>query len=176
MAGSLPLLQTEFQTDGDNKTERGFETAWLIHNTLVEEGVSTWLYWNLVWGAGSGLVSLPDSTSYSIRDQYYSLRHYARYTEPGYVRIGARASGTNIRGSAFRSPDGTRITVVVLNVGTSAERVGFALGGYAAKSSEVDRTPYVPGSSITWESRTAVDQRSFLALPSRSVATVVFSG
>jgi|GEM_PF-812941 len=175
-AGALPIFQTEFQTDSDNQIEGGFETAWLIHNSLVEEGVSAWLYWDLVWVAGHGLVSLPNSADYSLRDQYYSLRHFARYTDPGYVRIGTTGGNSNLRTSAFMSPDRTRVTLVVLNVGASEERVRLGLGGFAASRSEVFRTIYVPGSSIRWEAQPAVDQGALLTLPSRSVATVVLSG
>lgn len=173
-AGTLPILQTEFQTDEDNGIEGGFETAWLIHNSLVEEGVSGWLYWDLVWDAGHGLVSLPDTSSYVIRDQYYSLRHYARFTDPGDVRIGATASNASVRASAFRSPDQRRITVVVLNTGVSEERVGLDWGPQIPSSVEVHRTVYVPGSSETWAAQPALgSQINALILPSRSVSTVV---
>ncbi len=174
--GELPILQTEFQTDEDNNIDGGFETAWLIHNSLAEEGVSGWLYWDLVWGAKRGMVSLPDTTNYSIRDQYYSMRHYSLYTDPGYIRVGAASSLGNIRVTAFRSPDQKRVTLVLLNVGTSEEQVGFALGGYVARTSEVYRTVYVPGSSVRWAAQPAIDSGGLLILPSRSVATVVLNG
>ncbi|HMA91633.1 MAG TPA: glycoside hydrolase family 30 beta sandwich domain-containing protein [Polyangiaceae bacterium] len=174
--GTLPVFQTEFATDDDNGTEGGFEVAWLIHNSLVEEGVSAWLYWDLVWGAGRGLVSVPDANSYSIRDQYYSVRHYARYTDPGDVRIGATASSAAVRVSAFRSPDQKRITLIVLNTGTSEERISVAFGGFTAASSLVIRTVYVPGSSVRWETQAPIAQGGVVVLPSRSVATVVLNG
>jgi glucuronoarabinoxylan endo-1,4-beta-xylanase len=171
-AGSLPIFQTEFQTDSDNEIEGGFETAWLIHNSVVEEGVSAWLYWDLVWGAGGGLVSLPNSSDYSIRDQYYSVRHFARYTDPGYVRIGATATSSNLRVSAFQAPDRARVTVVVLNVGASEERIHLDLG-FSARSSDVYRTTYVPGGSTRWETQQTVVDGALLTLPSRSIATIV---
>jgi glucuronoarabinoxylan endo-1,4-beta-xylanase len=176
VVGTLPLFQTEFQTDGDNDIEGGFETAWLIHNSLVEEGTSAWLYWDLVWGKGRGLVSLPDTTGYGIRDQYYALRHYSLFTDPGYIRIGASASKSNIRVSAFRSPDQKRVTIIALNVGPDQERLGFTLGDFVARTSTVYRTVFVPGSSTRWEPQAALETLSSLALPSRSVATVVLDG
>lgn len=174
--GSLPVFQTEFQTDDDKNIEGGFETAWLIHNSLVEEGVSAWLYWDLVWGAGRGMVSLPDTTNYSIRDQYYSVRHYSLYTDPGYVRVGATASNPDVRVSAYRSPDQKRITVVVLNVGSSEQRIGLDLGGFAATSSEVYRTTYVPGISDRWATQPSIAEGGKVILPGRSVATIVLGG
>lgn len=175
-AGTLPIIQTEFQTDEDNGIDGGFETAWLIHNSLVEEGVSGWLYWDLVWGAGHGLVSLPDTSSYAIRDQYYSLRHYARFTDPGDVRIGATASNDSVRASAFRSPDQLRITVVVLNTGANEEHVGLDWGSLVPSSVQVYRTAYVPGESETWRDQPALgSQTNALVLPSRSISTVVLN-
>jgi glucuronoarabinoxylan endo-1,4-beta-xylanase len=169
----LPIFQTEFQTDADNGTDGGFETAWLIHNSLVEEGVSAWLYWDLVWD-NSGLIAL-NGSSYTVRDQYYSMRHYARYTDPGYVRVGASSSNANIRVSAFRSADESKLTLVVLNVGTTEEKLGFDYGSYTPVSSEVYRTTYRPGSSEQWAVLPRVDTGGLLTLPSRSVATVALS-
>lgn len=106
-AGPKPVFETEFQTDDDDGIEGGFETASLIHHTLVDEGAAVFLYWNLVWGPGGGLVSL-DGAPMKPRDQYYSLRHYARFTDPGDVRIGATSDSADIRISAFESPEGNR--------------------------------------------------------------------
>lgn len=170
-AGALPIFQTEFQTDEDNGTEGGFETAWLIHNSLAEEGVSAWLYWDLVWDK-SGLIALSGTSSYTLRDQYFSLRHYARYTDPGYVRVDARSTDPNVRVTAFRSADGTKLTLVVLNVGSNDKTVGFDFGSFSPSSSEVYRTIFRPGSSEQWAAHPRVDQGAKLTLPSRSVATI----
>ncbi len=49
--GSKPTFQTEFNTDGDGGSTGGFETAWLIHNSLAEQGASAFLYWELIWSS-----------------------------------------------------------------------------------------------------------------------------
>ncbi len=59
-ATTKPLWQTEFQTDEDKGIDGGFETAWLIHLSLAEEGVVAFLYWNLVWNFPGGLVSVEE--------------------------------------------------------------------------------------------------------------------
>jgi glucuronoarabinoxylan endo-1,4-beta-xylanase len=169
----LPLFQTEFQTDADEGIDGGFETAWLIHNSLVDEGVSAWLYWDLVWDK-SGLIAL-DGGSYTVRDQYHSMRHYARYTDPGFVRVDASSTKANVRVSAFLSPDASKLTLVVLNVGASEEKIGFELGGFAAKSEEVRRTTYRPGNSETWVAQPSVSNGGLLVLPSRSIATIALA-
>ncbi|MGC4067534.1 MAG: hypothetical protein QM784_23395 [Polyangiaceae bacterium] len=59
----LPIFQTEFMTDEDKGIEGGFETAWLIHHTMVEEGAAAFVYWdcNLEWSERSGWNEWPFS-------------------------------------------------------------------------------------------------------------------
>jgi glucuronoarabinoxylan endo-1,4-beta-xylanase len=172
----LPLFQTEFETTNDNFTGGGFETAWVIHNSLVVEGASAFLYWGLVW-PHSGLVSLESDGTYVLRDQYYSMRHYARFTDPGDVRIDATSGTPDIRASAFIAKDQSRVTVVMLNVGAADRTVRLDPGGYTAQSTQVVRTVYrppTPGSN-QWVDLGALGSDRLVALPSRSVATVVLT-
>lgn len=173
-ARGKPLFQTEFQTDDDNGIEGGLETAWLIHNSLVEEGVVAFLYWDLVWTPGHGLVSV-DGARYKLRDQYYSLRHYARFTNPGDVRVGARADSPDLRVSAFLSPAGDRLTVVALNVGPHPIDARLSADGFAGTVSEAYRTTYRPGQSEVWTDLGALPSSAPLALPPRSAATLVLT-
>jgi glucuronoarabinoxylan endo-1,4-beta-xylanase len=171
LVGGRPLFQTEFQTDEDEGIEGGLETAWLIHNSLVEEGVAAWLYWDLVWVKGSGLVTMIGNR-YRVRDQYYSLRHYARFTDPGYVRVGAAASSADVRASAYLAPDGRRLTVVVLNVGRQYQHATLLLPEQRGSASKVFRTVYRPGKSETWVSLGSLPPNRTVVLPPRSIATV----
>src|SRR5690606_14054118 len=77
-----PLFSTEFNTDEDEGIEGGFETAWLMHHSLVTESVVAFLYWDLIWVDNKGLVTMK-GRSPNPRDHYYSVRHFARYTDPG---------------------------------------------------------------------------------------------
>jgi glucuronoarabinoxylan endo-1,4-beta-xylanase len=174
-AQGKPLFETEFGTEDDRGTEGGFETASLIHHSLVEEGVVAFLYWNLIWESHSGLVSVGTS-SFKIRDQYYSLKHYARFTDPGYVRVGARSDSGDVRASAFLSPSGDQLTLVLLNAGPQAKEVRVDPGGFAVQSSAVYRTTYRPGKSRAWEDLESQPAAPTVLLLSRSVATVVLTG
>ncbi len=182
-----PLFQTEFQTDEDHGYLGGFETAWLIHNSLVEEGVVAFLYWDLIWRDGGGLVSM-ERQGPRLRDQYFSLRHYARYTDPGDVRVGTRSDKPEVRASAFLSPTGDRLTAIVLNTGKLAAEVRVDSGGFAVAGSAVYRTVYlsVPGAAVgstkspptseTWTSLGELPASHAVLLPARSIATVVLQG
>jgi glucuronoarabinoxylan endo-1,4-beta-xylanase len=177
-ATTKPLYQTEFQTDEDRGIDGGFETAWLMHLSLVEEGVVAFLYWNLVWGHQGGLVSINDHKAHA-RDQYFAVRHYARFTDPGDVRVGARTDAAGILASAFASPAGDRVTLVVLNKGDATATLRVDPGAFAAKRSSAFRTVFRPGASETWtpiwpDSKEPPGGRT-LDLPARSMATVVLA-
>jgi O-glycosyl hydrolase len=167
-----PLFQTEFSTQDDGGLLGGFEIASLIHHSLVEEGVVAWLYWDLFWVPSSGLVMIDGKTP-RIRDQYYSLRHYARFTDPGDVRVGAKSDVVKVRASAFVSPAGDRLTVVIINAGEQPADARVDLGGFPAASSAVYRTVYRPGKSETWKELGGLPATRVVPLPGRSIATVV---
>lgn len=169
-ARGLPIFQTEFQTDEDEFVDGGFETAWLIQDALVDGGVSAFLYWDLVW-PNSGLIALDGEGSYVLRDQYYAVRHFALHTDPGDVRVGTRTNVPGLRTSAFLSPDGERLTLVLLNVGDEALSVTLDLGELAGRGSDVYQTEFDPGQSRLWTELGALDDA--LDLPTRSVTTVV---
>jgi glucuronoarabinoxylan endo-1,4-beta-xylanase len=171
---TLPLFQTEFHTDEDQGVDGGFETAWLIHHSLVEEGVVAFLYWDLIWEGQRGLVGMTGKSP-KPRDQYYSVRHYARFTDPGDVRVGASADPDQLLASAYLSPQHDRLTLVILNPSQRQLNVRIDPGGFVAAKSAAYRTTYRPGRSQRWEALGSVAAPAATPLPARSVATVVLS-
>lgn len=170
-----PIFQTEFSV---TQAVGAFETAWLIHNALTEENAVAYLYWDLIWAAGSGLVELENpaqmdtwksANGYAIRDPYYSLKHYAAFTDPGYIRVGAVSELTEIRSSAFISPDATQLTVVLLNVGTNSQVIHLDFGRLRRESSAVYRTSEVE----RFADLGALPTEANLSLSARSIASVV---
>ncbi|HYO96581.1 MAG TPA: carbohydrate binding domain-containing protein [Polyangiaceae bacterium] len=177
-AGALPSFQTEFNTDEDGGNTGGFETAWLMHNTLVEQGGSAFIYWELVWppsnGANKGLVTLVDADNYVIRDQYYAMKHFSHFTDPGYVRIGAGSNLPGVRASAYQAPAEGRVVVVLLNVSAEEKRVQLDPGGFASTTSSVVRSIYEGGARALWSELGPLEANS-VTLPPRSMATVVLT-
>jgi glucuronoarabinoxylan endo-1,4-beta-xylanase len=171
-ATDKPTFQTEFNTDDDKGIDGGFETAWLIHNSLVVQGAASFLYWDLIWPDSKGLVAMKGLTP-KPRDHYYSLRHYARYTEPGYVRVGADADSTGLLASAFVAPDSSQLTVVVLNTNQRAFDLAVNASEFTSSKSEAFVTSYRPGSSRRWDALGAPPAGK-LRLPGRAVATLVY--
>ena len=169
-----PLFQTEFGTEDDKGNLGGFETALMIHNALVEEGVVVFLWWDLYWIGDKGLVGI-DYRPIRPRDQYFSLRHFARYTDPGWVRVGAASNVSDkVRASAFASPDEKQLTAIVINSSaTEAATVRVDAAGWEGTGSAVFRTVYRSKSSETWKELGALPPARTVEMPPRSVATVV---
>lgn len=150
-ARGLPLFQTEF---GPSPADM-FNVAWLIQNAVTVEGVSAYLHWDLIWGdnlsatSPSGLVSLENPGSmarwqtprgYRINDSYYAVRHFARWIDVGWQRIGATPAASVIRASAFVSPDGRSLTAVLLNTDLDRHTITLDPGAFAFTTSAVYRT------------------------------------
>ncbi len=171
-ATDKPLFQTEFNTDEDQGIDGGFETAWLMHHSLVTEGVAAWLYWDLIWVDTKGLVTMKGRKP-APRDHYYSMRHFARYTDPGDTRVGAETSDGKLLASAYLAPGASRLTVVLLNTSHRPIDVQLDSGSFAATAREAYVTTYRPGRSKRWQ---AADASGALRLPARAVATVVIAG
>lgn len=173
-ATRLPIFQTEFMTDDDKGKEGGFETAWLIHHSMVGEGAAAFIYWDLIWNGMSGLVGM-NGRNPKVRDQYYSVRHFARFTDPGYQRISAGSDTKGLLVSAWVAPDDSQLTVVALNTSTEPLIVKVDAGGFVGKQSQSFRTTYRPGQSQRWAALGAVGPDTALRMPSRSVMTVVYT-
>lgn len=181
---TLPTYQTEFNTDEDGGVDGGFETAWLIHHTMVTEHAVAFLYWDLIWPGNKGLVSLVGLQA-KPRDHYYAVRHFARFTDPGYVRVHTSSDGPNdvssLLSSAYVSPDGAQLTAVLLNTGTSVANVQLV---YPSTFDTVEHsvvTTFRPGKSHRWISTpvevdtTDSNSQLTLRLPARSTATLVLT-
>jgi glucuronoarabinoxylan endo-1,4-beta-xylanase len=173
-AEGLPTFMTEYSPDAPTM----FDTAWLIDNALTVENASAYLYWELVWSnstPATGLVSIASpspSAPYTINDLYYALKHFARWTDPGWVRVDATSSVSAVRTSAFVSPDGTSLTLVLLNTSGSQDHiVSVSPGAFPFGTLTVYRSS---GDS----ERTAVvapESDGSIALPSRAIATVTYT-
>ncbi len=165
--------QTEFATDEDKGWEGGFETAWLVHASMVEEGTSAFIYWDLIWDGNRGLVGMLGRQPL-VRDQYFSMRHFARYTDPGYVRIHTRSPESELKSSAWLSPDGKKLTVVVLNTSEEMLDVKLDPGDFQPSKAETYRTTYRPKESDRWRDLGDAGMGKVLRMPGRSVATIAF--
>lgn len=168
-----PIFQTEYDY-GDY-----FTTAQLIYNSLVVEGVSGYYYWDLVWTKDQRpLIHLEDPSNRSgwttqngfyVSDFYYTIQHYAKFTDPGYKRVAATSTSNDIKVSAFNSPDKKKLTLILLNTGSSSQTLNLNLKGYNASSSAVYRT----AGNEKFASLGSVKNNS-ISLPAKSIVTVAY--
>jgi len=171
-AKGLPTFMTEYSPNAPTM----FDTAWLINNALTIEDVSAYIYWELVWSPTppTGLVTISNpapNSPYAINDTYYALKHFARWTDPGWVRVDATSSVSAVRTSAFVSPDGANLTLVLLNTGDKDHLVAvtpgaFAFGSLAIYRSSGDNERTTP---------VALESDGNLLLHSRSIATLTYT-
>jgi glucuronoarabinoxylan endo-1,4-beta-xylanase len=153
-----------------------FDTAWLMNNALTMENASAYIYWELVWSPAeaTGLVTITSpspTSSYSINDTYYALKHFARWTDPGWVRVETTSSVGAVRTSAFVSPDGSSLTLVLLNTGGKEHLVAVSPGSFPFGAMTVYRTS---GDSER-TAPVAPEADGTIRLPPRSIATVTYT-
>ena len=172
----LPIFQTEFSPDGGDAA--AFEMAWLIHNALVEADAAAYVYWDLIWD-DDGLVAVENpylqgdwqtERGYQIRPNYYALRHFAKFTDPGFVRVGAVSSADAIKVSAYLAPDADELTLVILNVSELLRNVSIDIG-LAGFQAELIMTT----ADAAWQDLGSFEIDDELALPGRGIATIHYS-
>jgi len=181
-SGGLPLFQTEF---GPNPADM-FNTAWLINNAVTVEGVTAYLFWDLIWGESatstnpSGLISIETVSQanwktphgYKINDTYYALKHFAKWIDGGWQRIAVTPASIVIRASAFASPDGQSVTLVLLNTDSIEHTVTLDPGAFTFGTSQVYRTS---GTAERTAPLGPLAAGNVIDMPGRSLATVTLT-
>jgi hypothetical protein len=148
--------------------------AWHIYNCLYYERVTSYYNWTLFrgWGTG-GIVTLDSSSTYIIRPQYWFLKAYTHFTDPGWYVLGTSVTGSgydNLRMSAFKDPNNHQLTVVILNKSASDTNLTLTLNGFSPTSSEV----YQSKETDYWRSLGAFS--GSLTLPAYSITTIHLTG
>jgi glucuronoarabinoxylan endo-1,4-beta-xylanase len=171
--GDKPLLQTEFTKEADNGDVTIFPEAMnlaqLMHNSLVFENASAYIYWELFWTPPKGLIMY--SNTNITNPVYYALKHYAAFTNPGWHRVAASTSlGDlgNLRISAFKSPNNKQLSIVIINLAYEDFNLTLDLNGFPANSSEIYRTSDTESTAYIGP----FYEDGWLMLPARSIVTI----
>jgi O-glycosyl hydrolase len=169
--GYKPLHMTEYvKLDTTPNFDMAWKFAWHIYNCLYYEGVNSFFNWSLFRGPTSqgGIVTFT-STGYVIRPQYWFLKGYTRFTDAGWYVVDTSVSGTgasNLRMSAFKDPNNTKLTIVILNISTSSTSLTLTLNNFTPTSSQVYRS----SQSENWVSLGTYNPS--LTIPGRSITTI----
>jgi O-glycosyl hydrolase len=166
-----PNLMTEY---ADNLN--WYNTALFIHKALVEANTSGYIYWKLAWstpasGEDAGMISMNSSSAtsaYKVTPYYYLIKHFSKHIDAGYHRVETSSSNASLYTSAFLSPDGKKLTVVVINDGAQPAKVHFKATGKTATAIQVAQSKegsYYKAVTVTSPTRS-------VTLPSKSITTV----
>jgi glucuronoarabinoxylan endo-1,4-beta-xylanase len=181
-SGGKPLFQTEF---GPSPASM-FDTAWLISTAVTVEGVTAYLHWDLIWGESasspspSGLISIETAPQarwqtpkgFKINDSYYAVRHFAKWIDVGWQRIGATPGAAVIHAAAFASPDGQNATIVLLNSDSAEHTVTLDTGAFAYGTSMIYRTS---GTDERTAPLGALPAGNVIDMPARSIVTLTLT-
>ena len=189
-----PIWMTEFGRSD------GFQTAWCIHNTLVEGNAAAYVYWAGMWPGVDTLITLDDPAKpaaswktpagFAPTDRYFGLKHFSRFVTPGYKRVEVATSDPALKVSAYLSPNGSRLVVVALNtseVPDATRTLSLRIAGFVSQGSAVYRsvlpaplvTPTtgekvgVCGPGERFRSLGPLPAARTATLPPRSIVTVV---
>jgi O-glycosyl hydrolase len=171
-----PLFMTEYiRLSQDPTFDHAIKLAWHIHNFLTEMKVSAYIHWSLfrsVTSSNGGLINFDAAANtYAYRDLYYFLKHYSYFTDPGWSVVGATNNSGNLRVTAFKDPDGHKLTVVILNKSGATETFPLTISGFVPASSQVWRS----SATEHWASQGTYAPGEQLSLPPLSIVTLAFA-
>lgn len=95
------------------------KTARFVHRALTVANSSAYIYWELVWGAPGyteyPMINIKSSGAYEVTGYYYLMKHFAKYVDKGYQRVGVSSNGSGLEVSAYLNPAADQVTYVVIN-------------------------------------------------------------
>lgn len=134
-----PTMMTEFS---DNLS--WFNTALFIQEALTQANASAYVYWKLGWatpasGEDAAMISAGSTSSspYHVTPYFHLIKHFSKNIDAGYFRVEtttATLPASDLVTSAFTSPDGKQVTIVVVNNATATAKVKFVVQGKTAKN------------------------------------------
>jgi glucuronoarabinoxylan endo-1,4-beta-xylanase len=163
-----PLFQSEMGADA-------LTTAVLMHAALAIEGAVLYLQTDFVGSVyriepdRTTLVNLTDD-DFVIEALYHVMLHYSAHVEPGWVRVAASSDTDGLLASAWVSPGGDAVTVVLTNPELTETVVRIDAGADAPTASTVTRT--VLGGRERSAELGPLPPEGIVRLPGHSLVTV----
>jgi O-glycosyl hydrolase len=130
----LPVWMTEYQSNSYTDWGSSFDWALRMHTLLTDGGVNAIDYlWGFFgsWVRSDTMISIQFDNgvfqSWSPTPLYWITGQYSRYVRPGFVRVGATSSNSDVLVSAYKGPK--RLVVVATNNSSSTRTIHIAVGG-----------------------------------------------
>lgn len=149
----------------------------VIHRDLTRLNASAWHWWLGLtpYDYKDGLVKIDSSLNAdSMEDSkvLWVLGNYSRFVRPGYVRVSLPGVDDleGVMASAYRSPEGDRLVVVVVNAGDATEEIELEVGGIPEGKGIVEQAIYLTNQDTDLTADSVGDR---LYVPKRSVLSLV---
>ncbi len=131
---------TIWQTEWYNNDLLGHADT--IINELNYENISAYLYWNGVWVEDDGncLIQVNGWSSSSDvvrRGNHYVMMHFSKFIKAGYKRVETTLNAAYSNATAFVSPEGDKLVLVLVNSSDNDEKLKLKLGDYKIKSGRI---------------------------------------
>jgi glucuronoarabinoxylan endo-1,4-beta-xylanase len=125
LSGNKPNIMTEYSNMS------WFKTARFIHRNLTIANTSGYIYWELVWGDANRteypMINIDGSGNYTVTGFYHLIKHFSKFIDVGYKRIGASSNIGTLEVSAYINPEKSRITYVFINPDATERRFEIAV-------------------------------------------------
>lgn len=159
----------------------------VIHQDLATANASSWSYWTSAaperWSQKSRFYliritpadgdygDMSKSGTYSAGKNLWVLGNYSLFVRPGYQRVDLSIpqQSKNFFGSAYLSPDKTKLVVVYTNATKKSIKIDTNIQGLSKKASSVKQYTTSAAKDLKLEP----DQQTGV-LPAKSVATLVY--
>jgi O-glycosyl hydrolase len=165
-----PMYMTEFCRL--NKTPDFIDAVHLahhIHNFLTYMRANSYYHWTLFRGYGTGgAINIKDTETYKVRDLYWYLKSYARFTDPGWTVLGSTTNLNGLLTTAFKNPAGNRLTVVVLNVSGNSVKMAMDINNFSPGISAIYRS----NNAQHWLYRGTFNPGAAMIYPRDSITTI----
>ncbi|MBN2105473.1 T9SS type A sorting domain-containing protein [bacterium] len=172
-----PVFQTEF---GGGDRGDWFQIAWIIHNALVHENVSAYLYWDLIWDNG-GLVAVEfpwdrnrwtTDDGYIVTNKFHAFRHYSKFIHPGWLRVKTNVDDQGIKLSAFKNQANDSLTITILNTNVGTRDLELKFDNFSISNGAIVRTSETEQSVSVGS---YAENRSITLSP-RSITSILLEG
>jgi glucosylceramidase len=113
------IIQSENEC-GDGKNDWNY--AWYVYHLFrhyLTNGVNAYVYWNMAlekggmstWGwPQNSMVTVNEDGSYTFNPEFYIMKHFSRYIQPGAVRLCLKGHWTGTS-TAFKNKDSSTVLV-----------------------------------------------------------------
>ncbi len=163
----LPIIQIEMGQDG-------LETAVSAQRAFTLSGASGYLqdaFVALVLGEAADPIG-NDGETFELNQTYFALAHFAKSTDPGWVRVEAQG-GEDLLVSAWVAPDDEALTLVIVNSGEERQDVELTLPApWSERLANGGLVRTVFGADEALADLGAIADHRVVALPAGSIATV----